>query len=84
VVTAAKLIAEHLRRQTVAPALVLCSSALRTRETLKRIAPALDEEVPVQIEDELYTAPPAAAPGRPSAPPARRARYPGSRARRAP
>jgi phosphohistidine phosphatase len=53
---AAKLIAEHLRRQTVAPALVLCSSALRTRETLERIAPALGEEVPVQIEGELYAA----------------------------
>jgi phosphohistidine phosphatase len=53
---AAKLIAEHLRRQTVAPALVLCSSALRTRETLELIAPALGEGVPVQIEDELYAA----------------------------
>src|SRR6266576_2330919 len=53
---AAKLIAEHLRRQSVPPALVLCSSAQRTRETLDRIAPALGEEVPVQIERELYAA----------------------------
>ena len=53
---AAKLIAKHLRRQGIAPALVLCSSALRTRETLELIAPALGEEVPVQIEDELYAA----------------------------
>jgi phosphohistidine phosphatase len=53
---AAKLIAEHLRRQTVAPALVLCSSALRTRQTLEWIAPVLGEEVPVQIDGELYAA----------------------------
>jgi phosphohistidine phosphatase len=53
---AAKLIAEHLRRERVAPALVLCSSAQRTRETLERIAPALGEQVPVQIERELYAA----------------------------
>jgi phosphohistidine phosphatase len=33
---AAKLIAEHLGREGVTPALVLCSSARRTRETLER------------------------------------------------
>jgi phosphohistidine phosphatase len=54
---AAKLIAEHLRRERVVPALVLCSSARRTRETLERIAPALGEHVRVQIERELYAAP---------------------------
>jgi phosphohistidine phosphatase len=53
---AAKLIGEHLRRESVAPALVLCSSARRTRETLERIAPALGERVPVQIEGDLYAA----------------------------
>ena len=53
---AAKLIAKHLRRQGIAPELVLCSSAARTRETLELIAPALGEDVPVQIEDELYAA----------------------------
>ncbi|MGH3995511.1 MAG: SixA phosphatase family protein, partial [Pseudonocardiaceae bacterium] len=53
---AAKLIAEHLRRERLAPALVLCSSALRARETLERIAPALAEAAPVQIEGELYGA----------------------------
>jgi phosphohistidine phosphatase len=40
---AVKLIAEHLRREGVTPDLVLCSSALRTRETLEGIAPALGE-----------------------------------------
>ena len=54
---AVKLIAEHLRREGVTPALVLCSSALRTRETLEGIAPALGESISVQIEDELYAAP---------------------------
>ena len=53
---AAKLIAEHLRRQGIVPELVLCSSAARTRETLEPIVPALGEDVPVKIEDELYAA----------------------------
>jgi phosphohistidine phosphatase len=53
---AAKLIAEHLRRESVAPALVLCSSARRTRETLERIAPALGERMDAHIERELYAA----------------------------
>jgi phosphohistidine phosphatase SixA len=30
-----------------------CSSARRTRKTLERIAPALGEEIPVQIERGL-------------------------------
>jgi phosphohistidine phosphatase len=53
---AATLIAEQLGRERVVPALVLCSSAARTRETLERIAPALGEGVRVQIEPELYAA----------------------------
>lgn len=53
---ATKLIAEHLRRESIAPAVVLCSSARRTRETLERIAPRLGEEVAVEIEGELYAA----------------------------
>jgi phosphohistidine phosphatase len=53
---AAKLLAEHLRRDQVAPELVLCSSARRTRETLERIAPALGEQATIQIERELYAA----------------------------
>jgi phosphohistidine phosphatase len=53
---AAKLIADHLRRERVAPTFVLCSSARRTRETLERIAPALGAGVSVQIERELYAA----------------------------
>lgn len=53
---AATLIAAQLGRERVAPALVLCSSAARTRETLERIAPALGEGVRVQFESELYAA----------------------------
>jgi phosphohistidine phosphatase len=49
-------IAEHLRDDHVAPALVLCSSALRTRETLAAILPALEGEVEIRIEDGLYLA----------------------------
>jgi phosphohistidine phosphatase len=53
---AAKLIAEHLGREGVTPALVLCSSARRTRETFERVAPALGEGISVQIERGLYAA----------------------------
>jgi phosphohistidine phosphatase len=49
-------IAEHLRGDHVAPALVLCSSALRTRETLAAILPALEGELEIRIEDGLYGA----------------------------
>jgi phosphohistidine phosphatase len=53
---AAKLVADHIRREEVAPALVLCSPARRTRETLERISPALGEGVSVEIERGLYAA----------------------------
>ena len=53
---ATKLIGAHLRRESVVPAVVLCSSARRARETLERIAPALGAQVPVQIERDLYAA----------------------------
>ena len=53
---AARLIAEHLGREGVAPALVLCSSARRTRETLERVAPALGDGISVKIERDLYAA----------------------------
>jgi phosphohistidine phosphatase len=53
---AAKAIAEHLCAEGLAPDLVLCSSSVRTRETLERIAAALGDEVRVDIERELYAA----------------------------
>jgi phosphohistidine phosphatase len=49
---AAALIGEHLRSAGIAPALVLCSSAVRARETLDRVAP----EGELRIEPELYGA----------------------------
>jgi phosphohistidine phosphatase len=50
---AAKAIGRYLREQDVEPALVLCSTAARTRETLKRIDVDRREE---RIERGLYGA----------------------------
>ena len=52
----AKRIAEHLVEAGIMPDLVLCSSALRTRETLELIEPALGAGPPVRLEAELYGA----------------------------
>lgn len=53
---ASKSIAAYLRSQRSAPSLVLCSSSLRTRETLERISAGLQGEVEVRIEERLYAA----------------------------
>lgn len=53
---AAKVMAKHLRREGIAPELVLCSPSRRTCQTLTRIAPALGKNAEVQIESELYAA----------------------------
>ena len=53
---AAKKLAKHLRRQKVAPAMVLCSSATRARETLELVAPALGPPKKILIEEGLYAA----------------------------
>ena len=53
---AAGQIALHLERNAIRPALVLCSSARRTRETLAAIRVALGENADVVVEDELYGA----------------------------
>ena len=45
-----------MRRRGIAPTMVLCSSSLRTRETLEAIAPALKKTADPLIEDELYLA----------------------------
>jgi phosphohistidine phosphatase len=50
---AAKAIGRYLREQDVEPALVLCSTAARTRETLQRIDVDRREE---RIERGLYSA----------------------------
>ena len=52
---AARTMAEHIGRQGVAPAVVLCSTAKRARQTLELIAPALGAPA-VHIEDRIYAA----------------------------
>jgi phosphohistidine phosphatase len=52
---ASKTIAKHLGGEGIEPALVLCSSAARTRETLERIASALGSPA-IEIEGGLYGA----------------------------
>src|SRR5436853_722867 len=49
------LLAAHLARQKP-PELVLCSSALRTRETFAHIADAYGARPPVSFEEALYLA----------------------------
>jgi phosphohistidine phosphatase len=53
---AAKAIADHIREREITPDLVLCSTALRTRETLDRIVPTLGDDVETEIERGLYAA----------------------------
>jgi phosphohistidine phosphatase len=49
----AKRIAKHIGRLGITPALVLCSSALRTQETLDVLRPTLAEAA-VQVDEQLY------------------------------
>jgi phosphohistidine phosphatase len=51
----AKRVAKHLRRLEVRPALVLCSSAARTRATAELIRPSLGG-APLEVEEALYAA----------------------------
>jgi phosphohistidine phosphatase len=53
---ACELVAEHLRRHKITPALVLCSSSTRTRETLERVSAGFSRPVEALIEDGLYAA----------------------------
>jgi phosphohistidine phosphatase len=53
---AAELLAAHLAASDIQPAAVLCSSSLRTRETLAAILPALGDALEIHIERELYGA----------------------------
>ena len=54
---AADRIARHLRDQGISPDLILCSSSLRTRQTLDRLAPSFGPETTVKVERALYEAP---------------------------
>jgi phosphohistidine phosphatase len=53
---AAEVLAAHLAAAEVRPALVLCSSSLRTRQTLAAILPALGDALEIRIERALYGA----------------------------
>jgi phosphohistidine phosphatase len=53
---AAGHVAAHLLSQGTRPALVLCSSARRTQETLEALRPAIEDSADVRIEDDLYGA----------------------------
>jgi phosphohistidine phosphatase len=53
---AVKVMAEHVRREGIAPELVLCSPSRRTRQTLTLIAPSLGESAQAEIKPELYAA----------------------------
>ena len=52
----AAVLAEQLSRAGFAPDLVLCSPALRTRETLALIEPALARRPQIHFEERLYGA----------------------------
>ena len=54
--SAAELLAAHLAAAEVRPTVVLCSSSLRTRETLAAILPALGDALEIRIEQALYGA----------------------------
>jgi phosphohistidine phosphatase len=51
----AKRVAAHIRGLAVAPQLVLCSPAERTRQTLELLRPALAATATVKLEPGLYT-----------------------------
>jgi phosphohistidine phosphatase len=53
---AIRRIAEHVRSEGIAPELVLCSTALRARQTLAGLVPVLPGDVQVDIEEGLYGA----------------------------
>ena len=54
--SASKKMAGHLRDQGIAPDVVLCSSAVRTQETLKLIRGGFAEEALIAVEPDLYGA----------------------------
>lgn len=53
---AAAALALHIEKAGIAPAVVLCSPARRTMDTLRLISGALGAEVEIHVEDELYGA----------------------------
>ena len=56
---AALAMAEHMSAEGLVPDQVLCSAAVRARQTWERMAPILGETIPVDYDDALYLAGPA-------------------------
>jgi phosphohistidine phosphatase len=52
---AADMMRRYLDAEGVRPDLVVCSSAMRTRQTLARVLPALGTELEIRIEESCYT-----------------------------
>lgn len=52
----AKRIAGYMSDKRFEPAIVLCSTAVRARQTLELVAPALPEQTEIEIEPSLYHA----------------------------
>jgi phosphohistidine phosphatase len=52
---AADRMRDYLAASGIGPELVLCSSALRARQTLARLLPAVGTELDIRIEPALYT-----------------------------
>jgi phosphohistidine phosphatase len=53
---AAARIADYATKRAIRPDLILCSSAMRARQTLERIAPSLGRDAEIHIERSLYGA----------------------------
>jgi len=53
---AAKKLAKYIRRKRIRPALVLCSPALRARQTLEAVEASLGKRYVVEIVPQLYAA----------------------------
>jgi phosphohistidine phosphatase len=53
-VKAARVMATHVSASGLSPALVLCSSARRTRDTLAALRPSLADTSEVRIDEQLY------------------------------
>ena len=53
---AAQAVARHFADTRLQPDLVLCSSSLRTRETLAELLPAMPQDCGIAVENGLYMA----------------------------
>ncbi len=53
---AAPRIGAHLQAQALKPDLIVCSSSVRTRQTLDLVAPHLDGKPKITFEEDLYLA----------------------------